>query len=55
MKLREEERWTVEQVTTRMDTWKKVTEAGGFKWGNPKSRPTYGHTFLDHTSKQKAS
>ena len=22
----------------------------GPKWGNPKSRPTYGHTFLDHTS-----
>ncbi|MBN1207138.1 MAG: hypothetical protein JXB05_19790 [Myxococcaceae bacterium] len=24
---------------------------GEFKWGNPHSRPTYGHTFLDHTSK----
>jgi hypothetical protein len=23
---------------------------GEFKWGNPLSRPTYGHTFLDHTS-----
>lgn len=26
-------------------------EPGEFKWGNPLSRPTYGHTFLDHTSK----
>ncbi len=25
--------------------------SGEFKWGNPLSRPTYGHTFLDHTSK----
>ena len=25
------------------------------KWGNPKSKPTYGHTFLDHTSKLKPS
>jgi len=24
---------------------------GEFKWDNPLSRPTYGHTFLDHTSK----
>jgi RHS repeat-associated protein len=22
-----------------------------FKWGNPTSRPTYGHTFSDHTAK----
>jgi len=21
------------------------------KWGNPASRPTYGHTFSDHTAK----
>ncbi|QXH45336.1 RHS domain-containing protein [Pseudomonas xanthosomatis] len=25
------------------------------KWGNPKSRPTYGHTFLDHGQKLKAN
>jgi hypothetical protein len=25
--------------------------ASQLKWGNPKSTPTYGHTFLDHTSK----
>jgi len=25
--------------------------ASNLKWGNPKSTPTYGHTFLDHTSK----
>jgi len=24
-----------------------------FKWGNPKSGPTYGHTFLDHTQRLK--
>jgi hypothetical protein len=24
---------------------------GELKWGNPLSKPTYGHTFLDHTSK----
>jgi hypothetical protein len=24
---------------------------GEFKWGNPLSKPTYGHTFLDHTQK----
>ena len=30
-------------------------QAGGVgrKWGNPKSRPTYGHTFIDHTQKAK--
>jgi hypothetical protein len=25
------------------------------KWGNPKSVPTYGHTFLDHGAKVKPS
>jgi hypothetical protein len=27
--------------------------ANAFKWGNPSSKPTYGHTFLDHTMKLK--
>jgi hypothetical protein len=36
----------------------KVSEASKndsstFKWGNPRSKPTYGHTFLDHGSKVK--
>ncbi len=26
-----------------------------FKWGNPKSGPTYGHTFLDHTQRLRPS
>ena len=26
---------------------------GNLKWGNSKSRPTYGHTFIDHTQKAK--
>jgi RHS repeat-associated protein len=35
---------------------KKVrAEGGALKWGNPKSKPTYGHTFLDHTSKLQLS
>ncbi|WP_246021124.1 phage late control D family protein [Paenibacillus lentus] len=25
----------------------------GFKWGNPKSTPTYGHTFSEHGAKKK--
>jgi hypothetical protein len=28
---------------------------GKFKWGNPKSGPTYGHTFDDHGKKLKPS
>ena len=24
-----------------------------FKWGNPKSKPTYGHTFSEHGQKMK--
>lgn len=26
-----------------------------FKWGNPKSKPTYGHTFTEHGMKKKAN
>lgn len=26
-----------------------------FKWGNPKSKPTYGHTFSEHGQKMKPS
>ena len=51
------------KVKTKIDELdSKVLEAsknsGGspdFKWGNPKSGPTYGHTFIDHTSKLKDS
>ncbi|SFR23284.1 contractile injection system protein, VgrG/Pvc8 family [Paenibacillus sp. cl130] len=27
--------------------------ANNFKWGNPKSTPTYGHTFSEHGAKKK--
>lgn len=30
----------------------KTTAGSGFKWGNPKSTPTYGHTFSQHGQKQ---
>jgi hypothetical protein len=46
---------TAEQLGARMDAWTTATGAGGFKWGNPRSRPTYGHTFLDHTGKLKST
>ncbi|MEK3752386.1 hypothetical protein NYE25_29815 [Paenibacillus sp. FSL E2-8871] len=26
--------------------------ANNFKWGNPKSTPTYGHTFSEHGAKK---
>jgi len=26
---------------------------GKLKWRNPKSKPTYGHTFIDHGQKLK--
>lgn len=32
----------------------KVSGENNFKWGNPKSTPTYGHTFLDHGQKRTA-
>lgn len=31
----------------------KAAKAKLFKWGNPKSTPTYGHTFSEHGSKKK--
>ena len=32
------------------DAWK----TGGLKWGNPNSKPTYGHTFTEHGAKKTA-
>ncbi|MGG1673123.1 hypothetical protein ACIFOE_21310, partial [Paenibacillus sp. NRS-1783] len=29
--------------------------ANNFKWGNPKSTPTYGHTFSEHGAKKKTN
>ncbi|MGL5386823.1 MAG: RHS repeat-associated core domain-containing protein [Serratia sp. (in: enterobacteria)] len=31
----------------------EIPATGKFKWGNPKSTPTYGHTFADHGQKLK--
>ncbi|WP_236347619.1 hypothetical protein [Paenibacillus plantiphilus] len=31
----------------------KGESANNFKWGNPKSTPTYGHTFSEHGAKKK--
>ncbi|ORF22631.1 hypothetical protein BGI03_00115 [Snodgrassella alvi] len=38
---------------TWIDPW--GWSCGNFKWGNPKSKPTYGHTFSDHGQKVKSN
>jgi hypothetical protein len=44
--------WNYEYALQRMSTKDgENKQSVNYKWGNPKSVPTYGHTFLDHGQK----